>query len=154
MSDNPPPRPEPRRTADLEARVRELEEYKRETQIRLENGIHSFSDLKKEQAERFGELKQEIGSLKPKPPTALALFGTLFTAVVVILGAWWTLSEKFSDRPTQTVVAKMITDAPPKPETVVETKSLRDDIVKLRLKTEDLSTKLEVLERERDRQRR
>jgi hypothetical protein len=131
---------------EVEERVRELEEYATETKIRLENGIHAFADLKKDLGDKFGELKTELGALKPKPPSVLQLFGTLFGAVVVILGAWWTLSEKFSDRPTNTQVSKMIEDAPAKADTVVEIKSLRDDIVQLKMTVDKLNTKLEVWE--------
>jgi hypothetical protein len=95
---------------EKDARIRYLEEKVAEYQIRLDNGIHTFSDMKQDISTRFGEVKQDIGKLeeatKPKPFDWKWAAGFLLG----VGGVFATVIISVSSRPTNEKVSEMIAE--------------------------------------------
>lgn len=86
--------------ADTERRTRMLEEALTEHRMRLENGTHAFQKLREEHAElRDSHVAMNI-AITPKPPSLWKITGVILGIIISGSGALWTMSTKFSDRPT------------------------------------------------------
>jgi hypothetical protein len=97
-----------RRWENQESRTRDLEKSMTETQLRLENGTHAFSDMRDEQASMSTTFAEKVASLTPKPPSVSKVTGIVLALISLAGGALWGLSTMISDRPTSGQIEKII----------------------------------------------
>ncbi len=75
-----------------------------EHDIRFENGRHEFAAQK----ELIANAIQRISKLEPGRADVLKWLGFGFAVMVTVLGSWWQLSERFSERPTIAQVRELV----------------------------------------------
>jgi hypothetical protein len=69
--------------------------------VQLANGQKEFARMRDEMAAMKASHKEIEVRILPKPINWMTLVFGGVSVLVVILGAWWTLSQQFSDRPTR-----------------------------------------------------
>lgn len=70
-------------------------------EMKFRNGQKAMADMRGD----IGRLREDVAAMeektRPKPTNWLAVGSFAVGILISILGAWWTLSEKFNDRPTR-----------------------------------------------------
>jgi hypothetical protein len=137
---------------DVDSRLRVREAKVSDHEASLKVGAATFADLRQNILSRFGEVKEEIGQLRPKPRNEREVVFFLVSLAITVGAGIWGFGSEFNKRPTNEEVAKLLAthESSIHPATHGELRTQQQELSALRLLVDRLSTQEQILKSELD----